>query len=179
MHYLKNPKTGVIYPENSLGLLKKMRPEYIPCDKNGRPTYAEGQAIVLEKRDFLLNPVTGDVTAFSDALASMPGMIPVDSAAHATAIMVSLGGEPLVVTDGDIPAPDGQVNPTDQGDLNAPPVPDETPDAFADVDLDAMTKDDLEAFAREHFGEELDKREKREVLIEKVQVMINTHQAAA
>lgn len=175
MKYLLNPKTGVVL--NETPILLKHRPDLIPCNKEGKPIHRTPQPKIVESA-YLLNPRTNEVFVFTPELASRLGMIPCDSQEHAKEIIKSLGGvEPEDVVISEHPSVQNAGSDDMETDVV---IQDDVDDDDKNniIDLESMEKDQIKQFAIEKFGEKIDGRLSKEMMIEQVKVMMNNMDAA-
>lgn len=186
MRYLKNTKTGVVFPETRL--LKKMRNDLIPCTKQGIPIAPDNVDMPM-----LYNPFTGALLPNTGDNSIIPGLIPCRDKEHAESIKAALmgvGGDASNTTSGLVAPPqedgekasaeeaeqeDAAPKETQKAATQEPQTESSNLDALRAIDVYAIEdKYALRDIAAEHFGEKLSMNKGLETLREQVQVMINS-----
>jgi len=186
--FLKNMKTGVIFPFSQL--LHENRADLLECDKHGNLTHV---AKTEEQAPFLLNPVTGKIVGYTPNLGSRLGWIPVQNAEHAEQVMADLGGSDIPNKPQGLKPPD-QVNEVaeaneelDEAKTELAQTQEELKEAETEVDeeqadlverlksleVDKMQRQSLGKLVKE-LDEDLDVNEgELSVVREQVQVLVN------
>lgn len=189
--YLLNPKSGAVFPATELLLVKGTG--LVACEQDGTPlsTYDARDDDEVIESPFVLNPVTGAVLPWSLLLARQEGLIPCDDQEHANRILKNLGHDELIqgLAEGaEEPSPEADTGTTDTVGLEA--VETETKDEteaeeagtsleeIADVTVPEaikdMTKKQIVAHCMENYGEKLDARLNRTMLLEQATMLINS-----
>ena len=174
VRFVKHPKSGVVFRQTAI--MKKMRPDLIPCTQNGT-------SLSYEHADmpYLYNPFNGKIIPNTGDNARITGLIPCRDEEHAASIKAELmdfhadeSDEPVETGGLTEPSVSKVVEPIPTTSLDAPEKPDTALiEKLKLTNVDQMDKAALKAFAMENFSEKLNGRLGEDVLREQVQVMIN------
>ena len=177
--FVKNTKTGVVFQLTRI--LKKMRKDLIPCTRAGIPL-----AHTNVDMPNLYNPFTNSVVPNSGDNSLIAGLIPCRDRKHADEIRESLMGLTASTDDNDdkvkeeaeettgLKEPESPIAPQ----LSQAPENEAMQNNFNVVDVDAMDKAELKAFAMKHFEVKLNGQKGEDTLREELQTLINSKIAA-
>jgi len=176
--FVKNIKTGVVFQLTRI--LAKMRKDLIPCTRAGIPL-----AHANVDMPNLYNPFTNLIVPNSGDNSLIAGLIPCRDRKHADEIRESLMGSAVGADDDDdvdveettgLKEPESPVAPPLS---TAPGKADEViMEGFKVIDVDAMDKAELKAFAMKHFDVKLNGQKGEDTLREELQSLINSKIAA-
>jgi hypothetical protein len=205
--YLLNPKSGAVFPATDLLLQKATG--LVACEQDGTPlsSYDVNSDDDIIESPFLLNPVTGAVLPFSLLLARQEGLIPCDDYDHANRILKNLGRDELITEladaseaaiqpeaespglhgrDTEASAEEevgeteaaGDAGQSEAGEEEGTNIEDLVPVGVAD-EIKDFTKKQIVAYCMENFGEKLDARLNRTMLLEQATMLINSRSAVS
>lgn len=201
--FLLNPKSGAVFPATDLLLKKATGLVACEKDGTPLSTYDIRDDDDIVESPYLLNPVTGAVLPFSLLLARQEGLIPCDDQEHANRILKNLGRDELITELADAAEteiqPEAEETPGLQGRGTVASAEDAAgePEATGDTgeseageeagtnieelvpvgvpdEIKDMTKKQIVAYCMENFGEKLDGRLNRTMLLEQATMLINS-----